>query len=123
MLLYGTPITHFSYANNMGRHNLYGFIGDNHAPGNDSINAFLAAPYVFTQSVIVDGSASRYPASNQTCGTASCFPLEADWESYFVNFAGGNYRLKSGTPYKAAGTDGADLGADLDRIVLAGPRQ
>jgi len=123
VLLYGAPITNFSYTNNMGRHNLYGFIGDNHAPGNDSINAFLATPFVLTQSVIVDGSASRYPATNQTCGTASCFPTEADWESYFVNFTLRDYRLKSGTPYKAAGTDGADLGADIDRIVLAGPRQ
>ena len=58
--------------------------------------------------------------SNQTCGTAFCFPSEATWESYFVNFAVGNYRLQSGTPYKLAGTDGADLGADLDKIALVG---
>jgi hypothetical protein len=123
VLLYGAQLTNFSYTNNMGRNNQYGFFGDNHATGNDSINAYLAPPFVFTKSVLVDGVPSRYPASNQTCGTASCFPTEAEWESFFVNFPGGNYRLRSGTPYKAADTDGFDLGADIDKIVVAGPRQ
>src|SRR5262249_37694811 len=123
VLLYGAPLTNFSYTNNMGRHNLYGFIGDSHGIGNDSINTYLASPFIFTTSVLVDAAASRYPASNQTCGTASCFPTEAEWEVCFENFAGGNYRLKTGTPFKAAGTDNADLGADIDKIALAGPRQ
>jgi hypothetical protein len=122
VLMYGAPLRNVTYTNNMGRNNLYGFIGDSHGPGNDSINTYLASPFVFTRSVIVGAAPSRYPATNQTCGTASCFPTEIDWESYFVSFAGGNYRLKAGTPYKSAAPDGTDLGADIDKILLAGPK-
>jgi len=34
----------------------------------------------------------------------------------FVDLANRNYRLASGSPYKAAGTDGKDLGANIDLI-------
>jgi hypothetical protein len=122
VLMYGAPVRNAAFTNNMGRHNLYGFMGDNSAPGTTAITTYLVSPFVFTRNVIVGASPTQYPATNQTCGTASCFPTEADWESFFVSFAGGNYRLKAGTPYKAAGMDAADLGADIDRILLAGPR-
>jgi hypothetical protein len=39
-----------------------------------------------------------------------------------VNFNGGNggdYHLVSGSPYKNAGTDGKDLGADINAIQAA----
>ena len=36
--------------------------------------------------------------------------------NYAGNYAGGNYRVKSGSPYRSAGTDLKDLGADCDRI-------
>jgi hypothetical protein len=124
VVFYGSQmLTNFAYKNNTGRHNLYGFIGDNHGIGNDSISAFIATPFVITTNVLVAGPPNSYPTTNQTCGTTSCFPSESSWESYFVSFAGGNggnYRLQSGTPFKSAGTDGFDLGADIDNIVRAG---
>jgi hypothetical protein len=33
-----------------------------------------------------------------------------------VDFAGGNFRLASNSPYKNAGTDGKDIGCDFDAI-------
>ena len=42
---------------------------------------------------------------------------EADWAAVgFVDFSGGNYRLTAASKYKAAGTDGKPLGADIDVI-------
>src|SRR5690606_27968964 len=34
----------------------------------------------------------------------------------FVNMSGGDYRLAAGSPYKNAGSDGRDLGADVTAI-------
>jgi hypothetical protein len=106
----------FAYANNMGRHNEYGFMGESRAPGNDTINAYLSPPYTLTRSVVVAGTPSWYPATNQQCGTATCFPSEAAWESGFANFGAADYHLTSASSYAAAGTDGKDLGANIDAL-------
>jgi hypothetical protein len=37
-------------------------------------------------------------------------------KSEFVDYAGGNYSLKSNSPYKGAATDGKDIGADIVTI-------
>src|SRR5262249_15966685 len=37
----------------------------------------------------------------------------------FTNLAGGNYRLASASPYKNAGTDGKDIGCDIDALIAA----
>ena len=37
----------------------------------------------------------------------------------FVDLAGGNYRLADVSPYKGAGTDGKDVGADIDDVEAA----
>jgi hypothetical protein len=36
----------------------------------------------------------------------------------FTNYAGGDYTLAAGSPYKAAGTDGADIGANLSAVSV-----
>jgi uncharacterized protein (TIGR03437 family) len=37
----------------------------------------------------------------------------------FVDFAGGNYRLTSSSPYSKAGSDGKDVGVDFDQLNAA----
>jgi hypothetical protein len=37
----------------------------------------------------------------------------------FNNGVGGNYELQSDSPYKNAGTDGRDLGADIEGLDAA----
>jgi hypothetical protein len=37
----------------------------------------------------------------------------------FVNAAGGDYHLETLSPYKNVGTDGKDLGADIDALQAA----
>src|SRR5207237_1067392 len=37
----------------------------------------------------------------------------------FANLAGGDYHLAAGSPYKHAGTDGKDIGANIDALGTA----
>lgn len=72
-------------------------------------------PYLFRKNAIISLPAN-YPPSKWPTG--NFFPADpADVE--FVNFNhgnGGDYRLLPSSPYKNAGTDGRDLGADIDII-------
>ncbi len=72
-------------------------------------------PYTFTNNAIIATPAvdpiSDYPSGN-------FFPASATAVD-FVSYNGGNggdYHLQSTSPYKNAGTDGLDLGADIDTI-------
>jgi hypothetical protein len=111
LYLYGnsTAETNMRYTNNMSAHNAFGVIGNNVGVGLLAINAYLPGGE-FARNVLAGGQASSYPTGNE-------FPTVADWQAQFVNFAGGNYRLLAGSPYKNAGTDGKDLGADVDTVA------
>jgi len=66
-------------------------------------NAIIATPSNFPSSKYPVGN--FFPASNAAVG--------------FLNYQGGNggnYELQPGSPYKNAGTDGKDLGADIGAI-------
>jgi len=101
----GPPILGFTFTNNLVRHNSYGFHGTGHAVGNGSIAAFLPGA-IITSNVMAGGDASLYPAGNS-------FPSTAQFASQFVAYAGGNYQLIAGSPWRGAGIDRADLGASF----------
>src|SRR5262245_13317159 len=107
--LYGTPSTAVTYTNNMSAHNSYGIFGSGSSSGNASIATYLPGAVV-TANVLAGGTASRYPAGN-------LFPLVAVWQGQFVNYAAGDYHLKDSSAYKRAGTDGDDLGANVDVVL------
>jgi hypothetical protein len=74
--------------------------------------------YTFAANAIIDpparAPAARWPPKN-------FFPSSAA-EVRFVNYNGGNggdYHLQSSSRYKRAGTDGKDLGADIDALNSA----
>jgi hypothetical protein len=73
-----------------------------------TINGYLPGS-VIARNVLAGGPASKYPAGN-------FFPTVADWDAGFVNYAAADYHLLASSPYKNAGTDGADLGANIDRV-------
>jgi PKD repeat protein len=106
----GRQHTGFVYINNLTPHNLYGVIGSGYGPGNGSINAFFPA-CTFARNILAGGAASLYPTNN-------FFPSTLDAVG-FVDRAGENYRLGAGSLYKNAGTDGKDIGADVDAIEAA----
>jgi hypothetical protein len=65
---------------------------------------------------------NAYPAGSlfepQQTGTGGAG--DADWPAVgFVDFAQGDYRLAASSKYKVRGTDGKDLGADLDELRTA----
>jgi hypothetical protein len=82
-----------------------------------TINACFQ-PYVFHSNAFI-ASPANYPPAKWPAG--NFFPATAA-AVQFVNYNhadGGDYRLLSSSPYKHRGTDGKDLGADIDAIVNA----
>jgi hypothetical protein len=72
--------------------------------------------YVFSKNVIENVSASSMP---QSAYPGSAF-FPSDWAAVrFMNFATGNYALAPTSPYRNAGTDGKDIGADIAGLNLA----
>jgi len=68
--------------------------------------------YSFTHNAIV-ATPPNFPPSEYPTG--NLFPASATAVD-FVNYNGGNYQLQPSSPYKNAGTDGKDLGADVNAI-------
>ena len=74
--------------------------------------------YVFKYNVLI-GSPTNFPPSRWPLG--NLFPV-SDGNVGFVNFNsgnGGNYALLPSSPYKNAGSDGKDLGADISAVQAA----
>jgi putative Ig domain-containing protein len=75
-------------------------------------------PYSFTNNAVIAVPANS-PSSSWPTG--NFFPLNTA-AVQFVNYNngnGGDYHLQASSPYKNAGTDGKDLGADIDAILTA----
>ena len=98
----------FVFTNNILKHNTGGFVGDGRGAGWDSINVYFPG-LGMRRNVLAGASASKYPTDN-------FFPAAGDFLAQFVNAAGGDYQLSAASPYNNAGTDGTDVGADLNRI-------
>src|SRR5581483_11802382 len=65
--------------------------------------------YTFRRNILQGGNSSNYPPDNFFPATMA--------DVGFVDLAGGNYRLAATSLYKNAGTDGRDVGADIDSIA------
>ena len=110
------PAPGFVFTNNLARHNTYGINGDGRAAGNSAIAAYFPGATIAGNAVACTGSsgcsATNYPPGNK-------FLPDAEWQAQFVDYAGGNYRLRSSCALLTMGTDGKAPGADLDAIALA----
>jgi hypothetical protein len=106
----GGDTLNFVFRNNIAPHNDYGVIGDGSGVGMPTLTAYFPA-VVFARNALAGGNASLYPADN-------FFPSSLAGVG-FVNMSGGNYRLAASSPYRGAGTDGRDLGADIDALEAA----
>jgi hypothetical protein len=76
------------------------------------------SPYTFTNNGLI-ADPSGYPASSWPAG--NFFPATATAVQFtnYNNGNGGNYLLLPSSPYKNAGTDGKDLGADMAGLQTA----
>jgi hypothetical protein len=109
----GPPIVEFSFTNNIAWHHEYGFIGTEHAPGNDTILTFFPRSRI-TNNVIAGGDAGRLPAGNRT-------PAPKDVCAQLVSCESGDYRLKPNSPWKSAGVEHSPLGADWSEPTTQAP--
>jgi cellulose synthase/poly-beta-1,6-N-acetylglucosamine synthase-like glycosyltransferase len=103
------PHTNFVFRDNIVLHNEYGFIGSSTATGRASIERYFPGADI-RRNVIVGGDASKYPSDN-------FFPRSVDQVGFLA--AGSNYRLGTGSPFRGKGTDGRDVGANIDAIMAA----
>lgn len=81
----------------------YALVSDT-ASGTGTLNGYVGSDWDMRKNVIGNVSASTHPADN-------FYPASVKPE--FVDYAGGNFNLKSNSPYKGAATDGKDIGADM----------
>lgn len=95
----------FVFTNNVASHGAYGIIATSHGVGNDSIRASFPGGLV-TGNVLAGGEARLYPAGN-------FFPSMDDFRRQFIDFDAHDFRLRLASPWTKAGTDGRNLGADL----------
>ncbi|MEP6646005.1 MAG: T9SS type A sorting domain-containing protein [Saprospiraceae bacterium] len=108
----GNPKTDFFvFSNNIVTHANYGFIGSGTAYANTTLAMYFNPNWEVVKNVDIGGSATNYPAGNY-------FPVNIAAVG-FVNYAGGDLHLTSTSTYKNLGTDGKDLGADIDSIAIA----
>jgi hypothetical protein len=101
----------FVFRNNIGRHNANGVIGQGLALGTTTLNGYFPGA-TFLRNVLAGGQASRYPADN-------LFPAMDAFADQFVNYAGNDFRLKSGSEFRRAASDGADLGVNFIELARA----
>ncbi len=103
--------TGFVFTNNIMSNTAYGFSGDGTA-GNPLLTLTTYFPgYTFARNVFPVGTVTAYPPDN--------VPLASLDLVGFANLAGGDYHLASTSLYKNAGTDGKDIGADIDAVLAA----
>jgi hypothetical protein len=91
---YGDVNTGFIFRNNVIMDNGYGFHGDDRSPGQDTLDFYFPGSIV-SNNAIINGNASLYKGRNM-------YPASAD------------YRPRPDSPLKRAGTNGTDIGANLD---------
>ena len=104
----------FDFRDNLLANGSYGFFGQGTAQGIPTLDAYFTN-YTFTNNAIIG------PFSGGTC----CYPPNTFFPINtaavgFVNFAGGNYTLTAGSPFRSAASDGKDIGADIAAVVAAG---
>ncbi|MDQ6887066.1 MAG: Ig-like domain-containing protein [Gemmatimonadota bacterium] len=100
----------FVMTNNLVARGQYGVFGSGGAEGTSALDAYCPG-WVFQRNVVIGASLRLYPAGNFYPATSN--------DVGFANYAGGDYRLTSASPYRSAGTDGRDVGADIAAVELA----
>jgi hypothetical protein len=110
MMVESTPkVSDFTFTNNLATQTTYGFFGSGVGEGTPALNGNFTN-WTFAKNVIVNAKAAIYPAGN-------FFPASLA-AVQFANYLSGDYSLAAGSPYKSAGTDGLDIGANLSATSL-----
>jgi hypothetical protein len=110
--------TNFVATNNIMQHAGYGLFNDGgYTEGNGTLDNQLPGS-VFSKNILAGANANQY--NHYTNNYYN--PPATLYDVGFVNYNNGNngdYHLTSSSPYKNQGTDGKDLGADIDAVNAA----
>jgi hypothetical protein len=110
----GTASTRFVFTNNIAPHNTYGVKGDGVGSGKEALDSYFPNA-TFRRNLIAGGTADWphfYPADNY-------YPAASSFNSQFVNRSGGDYHIATSSPGYHGGTDGKDVGANIDAVNSA----
>ncbi|MBI3652057.1 MAG: hypothetical protein HY231_13635 [Acidobacteria bacterium] len=107
---YGKPSAGVVFTNNLVLHNEYGIIGDGTGTGQATLDKYFT-DLTFKKNVLVGGQPSKYPAKN-------FFPAQLS-EVGFINAAEGNFELALLSLFRGLGTDGKDIGCDVNLLKAA----
>lgn len=109
--------------NNIAPHQTYGLFGDGRLA--DNAIAYFFSDGFIRYNVLSDDFSSVGPNGeiwSAPRGGPNYFPATINTNT-FIDMAGGNYRLKPTSPYKAGNAtpaaDGTDIGVNFDRLVAA----
>ena len=80
-----------------------------------ALDFMFQSNYIYTNNAIVNPSGAQSGGG----GLPGNFWPASFTAVQFVNIAGDDYHLAPGSPYKNAGSDGKDLGADIDALEAA----
>jgi hypothetical protein len=107
---YDRPSSGFIYRNNIASEVIYMVCGEAAGCGNGSL-ATWAPGAVIAKNVFSGAPATSYPVDNFYPATV--------YDAQFVDPFASNYALQPTSPYKNAGTDMKDLGADIAAVTAA----
>ncbi len=108
--------TYVDLTNNIAFYDAYGFYGNGGLPFTSYLQQSIVTDNMFIDNLdnLSLAGPSSYPPGN-------LFP-QIDPNALFVNYnggSGGDYHLAANSPYLGAGTDGNDLGANIDTLDSA----
>jgi hypothetical protein len=103
----GDPTLNLIFRNNIALNDVW---GNGVGTGKPAFDTY-APGATFLRNALIGGNGSLYGPM----ATGNFFPATIA-DVNFANSAGGDYHLAAGSPYKLAGTDGKDLGADIDAL-------
>jgi hypothetical protein len=103
----GQPSMGLVYTNNITAPGEYGIFGGGASEGHVTLSKYFPGAIV-TKNVFAGRPAKLYPPGNFFTATLD--------EVGFADSAKGDYRLGEKSRYRGAGTDGRDIGCDMDRL-------
>jgi hypothetical protein len=107
---WGGASANFVFTNNVMAHNDYGVFGGGQSPGNLSLSVYFPNA-VFRKNLIAGANGDLYPSDNLYPPSLAA--------AKFVNAARGDYRLAQNSPLKRHGTNGTDIGCDIEALRAA----
>lgn len=106
----------FTLQNNITTHGRYGIMGTGTGIGQRTLDGQFV-DWSMLKNAVIGAQAAGLSATDYPTG--NFFPTDIA-SVQFVDFEGGNLQLAANSPYKGAGTDGKDLGADIDSLPIRG---